>query len=135
MKTLSTEIASLKKNYALVESLLYRANEEFGLPLQEFHNLMIAVSEVVMNAIVHANKEKETKKVLVSVEYDSETMKVSVLDEGGSYNFGNFKPNLPEDILKESGRGMFIVKSLIKDVDYRDTGHGSEFVLTIKKKK
>jgi serine/threonine-protein kinase RsbW len=135
MKTLSTEIASLKKNYPLVESLLYRANEEFGLPLSEFHNLMIAVSEIVMNAIVHANKEKETKKVRVSVEYDSEKMKVTILDEGGSYKFNSTEPHLPEDILKESGRGMFIVKSLIKDIDYIDKGNGSEFVLTIKKKK
>ena len=136
MKTISTEIASLKKNYALVESLLLKANEEFCCEDERFRNVLIAVSELVMNAIVHGNKGDESKKVRVTIEYDREIMRVKILDEGNGLN-RNFrsKPKLPEDIFKESGRGMFIVKALIEQVEVNDTDHGTEFILTIKKKK
>jgi serine/threonine-protein kinase RsbW len=136
MKKISTEIASLKKNYALVESLLMKANEEFCCGDERFKNILIAVSELVMNAIVHGNKGEETKKVRVSVEYDNETMIIKILDEGNGLPYDlNPKPELPENILNESGRGMYIVNSLIKEVEVNKTDHGTEFVLTIKKKK
>jgi serine/threonine-protein kinase RsbW len=113
MKTISTEIASDKKNYALIESLLEKANEEFCCTEDRFRNLLIAVSELVMNAIVHANKEQESKKVRVTVEYDNDIMKIKILDEGDGVKLDkNLKPKLPEDLLKPSGRGMFIAKSL-----------------------
>ena len=136
MKTISTEIASVKKNYKLVENLLREANKEFCCPEERFRNLLIAVSELVINAIVHGNKEKADKKVKVKVEYDDKLMRIKILDEGNGFKFGDeADPTIPENILKVSGRGIFIVKSLIDEVDYKNTGKGSEFILTIKKEK
>jgi len=136
MKTISTEITSSKKNYAVVESLLYKANEEFALPECEFQNVLIAASEIIMNAIVHGNKESDSKKVRISVEYDRDVMKIKILDEGYGFKFDkDSKPKLPDDMLKQSGRGMFIVKSLVEELDYHDTGEGIEFILTVRKKK
>ncbi len=136
MRTISVEIKSIKKNYPLVESLLYKANEEFAMPENEFCNVMIAASEIIMNAMVHGNMESGEKKIRVTVEYDKDVMKIRILDEGNW-----FMPNddlnrkLPEDMMKESGRGIFIVKSLVDGVEYRDTGEGTEFTLIVKKKK
>lgn len=136
MKTLSTEIISTKKNYALIESLLYKANEEFCCMEDRFRNILIAVSELVMNAIVHGNKEEESKKVRVTVEYDKDIMRIKILDEGGGFDFDkSLKAKLPDDVMKESGRGLFIVKSLIDKVETRNTGQGSEIILTMRKKK
>lgn len=135
MKTISTEIASLKKNYALIESLLRKANEEFCCQEERFRNVLIAVSELVMNAIVHGNKEQAAKKVRVTVEYDENVMKVKILDEGNGFKYGKeSKPKLPEDMMKESGRGLFIVKSLVEEIDCRDTEEGTEIILTVRKK-
>lgn len=136
MKTLSTEIISTKKNYALIESLLYKANEEFCCMEDRFRNILIAVSELVMNAIVHGNKEEESKKVRVTVEYDKDIMRIKILDEGGGFDFDkSLKAKLPDDVMKESGRGLYIVKSLIDEVETRDTGQGTEIILTMRKKK
>ena len=135
MKTISTEIASLKKNYALIESLLRKANEEFCCQEERFRNVLIAVSELVMNAIVHGNKEQVSKKVRVTVEYDENVMRVKILDEGNGFKYDKeSKPKLPEDMMKESGRGLFIVKSLVEEIDCRDTEEGTEFILTVRKK-
>ena len=136
MKTLSTEIISTKKNYALIESILYKANEEFCCVDDRFRNILIAVSELVMNAIVHGNKEEESKKVRVTVEYDKDVMRIKILDEGGGFDFDkSLKAKLPDDVMKESGRGLYIVKSLIDEVETRNTGQGTEIILTMRKKK
>jgi serine/threonine-protein kinase RsbW len=135
MKSISAEIASVKKNYRLIEDLLLKANEEFCCSEEKFKNILIAVSELVMNAIVHGNKEQESKKVKVTVEYDKESMRIKILDEGNGFKFGGESdPTIPENVLKESGRGLYIVKSLIKEVEHKKTGKGTEITLNIKKK-
>jgi anti-sigma regulatory factor (Ser/Thr protein kinase) len=136
MKTLSTEIISTKKNYALIESLLYKANEEFCCLEDRFRNVLIAVSELVMNAIVHGNKEEESKKVRVTVEYDKDIMRIKILDEGKGFDlYKGGEAALPDNVMKESGRGLYIVKSLVDEVEFKDTGQGTEIILTMRKKK
>lgn len=135
MKTLKTEIASERNNFNYVEALLQKVNKEFKLPEQDLYKILIAVSEIVMNAIVHGNKENKEKKVKVVVEYNDDQMCVKVCDEGNGFNIDeNFDPTLEENILKSSGRGMFIAKSLVEDVSYNHTEEGSEIVLKIHKK-
>jgi serine/threonine-protein kinase RsbW len=135
MKTVKTEIASERNNFNYIEALLQKVNKEFKLPEQDLYKILIAVSEIVMNAIVHGNKENKSKKVVVIVEYNKEQMCVKVCDEGNGFCIDeNFDPTLEENILKSSGRGMFIAKSLVEDVSYKHTDKGSEVVLTIHKK-
>ena len=114
---------------------MFKVNEEFGLTEEEFQRLMIAVTEIVSNAIVHGNKENKDKKVTVAVEYDDKKMFIKVTDEGNGFDIYNLAdPTLTENITKESGRGIFIVKSLVDDFSYRHTDKGSEFTLLVKKK-
>jgi len=130
-----SEIASSRHNIPQIEALMFKVNEEFGLPEEQFQNLMIAVTEIVSNAIVHGNKENPDKKVSVTVEYDSQKMYVKVTDEGNGFDIYNIpNPTLPENITKSSGRGIFIVKSLVDDFSYRHTEKGSEFILLVKKR-
>jgi len=134
MRTISTEIASVKNNYKLIENLLLEANKEFCCEDQRFRNVLIAVSEIVMNAIVHGNKEKADKKVKVTVEYDEKEMRIRILDEGNGFKFGETAdPTKPENILKESGRGIYIVKSLMEEIEQKDSGKGTEIIITIRK--
>ncbi len=135
MNTLFSEIISSRHNIPHIEALMFKANEEFGLREEQFQNLMIAVTEIVSNGIVHGNKENPDKKVSVTVEYDSQKMYVKVTDEGNGFDIYNIPdPTLPENITKASGRGIFIVKSLVDDFSYRHTEKGSEFILLVKKK-
>ena len=57
MKKYFLEISSERKNIKQVENLMLNANMDFGLPVEEYNKLMIAVTEIAMNAIVHGNKE------------------------------------------------------------------------------
>jgi serine/threonine-protein kinase RsbW len=135
MKMLKTEFSSNRNNFRHVEALLYKANEDFKLNESDFRNLMIAVSEIVINAIVHGNNEDESKMVQVIIEYDDNDLNIKICDEGNGFKATDVSdPTLRENILKASGRGIFIIKSLVDDFEYRHSEKGSEFILKVKKK-
>ena len=136
MTKLYIEIESSKNKIKDVEALMLKANEGFGLPVDEYNKMMIAVTEVVMNAIVHGNKESSKKKVKVFVEYSNEYMKTVVMDEGEGFEIMHLPdPTTTENILDLHGRGVFIAKAMVDEFFYQHLeGNGSEFVLIVKKK-
>ena len=130
------EISSEKKNIKDVESLMLNINSVFGLPEDEYCKMMIAVTEIVMNSIVHGNKENSHKKVKFYVEHDDNTMKIVVMDEGEGFNIGRLPdPTDAENILDLHGRGVFIARALVDEFFYQHhEGTGSEFIMIIRKK-
>ena len=132
MKTLSIEVASSRKKISEVEKMLRKANNEFNIEEERFHKLLIAVSELVLNAIVHGNNESPVKKVKITAEYDDEKMIVKVLDEGAGFDVRQIPdPTSTENIQKKSGRGIYIVKQLTDRIEYKKTPEGFLITLTI----
>jgi len=98
-------------------------------------SLAIAVTEIVGNAINHGNKRDITKKVSVDFEYQNDTIVVTISDEGKGFNVLEIEnPLAPENLLKESGRGIFIVRALMDNVEFITTSNGSSVRLTKKAK-
>lgn len=111
-------------------------NNEFGLPEDEYNKMMIAVTEIAMNAIVHGNKESMLKKVKMYVEHDERTIKVMVFDEGDGFEISRLPdPTDMDNILDVHGRGVFIARAMVDEFYYRnEEGKGSEFVMIVNKK-
>lgn len=130
------EISSDKKNIKDVEALMFRVNTVFGLPIDEYNKMMIAVTEVVMNAIVHGNKENTYKKVKIYIDHDDKSMKIIVIDEGDGFDIKRLPdPTDNENILDLHGRGVFIARALVDEFFYQHhEGSGSEFMMIIRKK-
>ena len=98
-------------------------------------SLAIAVTEIVGNAINHGNKRDITKKVTVDFEYQNDTIVVTITDEGKGFNVLEIEnPLAPENLMKESGRGIFIVRTLMDNVEFSTTPNGSSVRLTKKAK-
>ncbi|MBK9332233.1 MAG: ATP-binding protein [Ignavibacteria bacterium] len=112
------------------ENLLDQVNEIFGLEEEKFINLKIACSEALINAIVHGNKEDHNKKVYTEIIYDSAQIMIRILDEGKGFILSSIPdPTSDDNLLKESGRGIFIIKSLVDNFICNSTDTGTEFVL------
>lgn len=93
-------------------------------------NLAIAVSEVVNNSITHGNNEDEAKKVFLRFYVADSVVTVYIKDEGEGFDPGDLDSPLdPENLLKESGRGIFILRSITDEVSFTDTGNGMEVKL------
>ncbi len=136
MKKLYLEINSEKKYIKEVEALMMKANSEFGLSDDEYSKMMIAVTEVAMNAIMHGNKENTYKKVRIYVEFDNFMIKIIIMDEGDGFEIERLPdPTDMDNILDVHGRGIFIARAMVDEFLYtHHAGLGSEFVLIVKKK-
>ncbi|HMS65862.1 MAG TPA: ATP-binding protein [Ignavibacteria bacterium] len=116
------------------DSLLEHVNGEFNLAMEKFINLQIACSEALINAIVHGNKENKDKSVYIIIEYDDYILCVKIKDEGSGFDVSKLPdPTSNENILKEHGRGIFIIRSLVDDFKCNSSDKGTEYVLSVRK--
>jgi serine/threonine-protein kinase RsbW len=92
-----------------------------GLDEDSLHWVSVAVRECVVNAIKHGNQNDESKRVVVEFSPvpadDPEELVIRVEDEGEGFDPEELAdPLAPENILKSSGRGIFLIRSFMDDV-------------------
>lgn len=132
MKNIFLEIESNRKEIPSVESILIKLNSEFGLDEERFINFQIAVSEALVNAIVHGNKLDSGKKVHINILVEEKKMTVKIKDEGEGFDFNSLPdPTIGDNIYKEHGRGIFIIKSLVDEFIWTSDREGTEMILTV----
>ena len=116
------------------EVMLEQANMKFNLAVEKFINLQIACSEALINAIVHGNEEDESKNVYTNIEMNELKMSVRIKDEGKGFKVDELPdPTSNENILKESGRGIYIIRSLVDEFVCNSSENGTEFILVVRK--
>jgi len=129
----SVEIPSILNELITVEKLAEKVADQHGMSDEDRDNVAIAVTEAVNNAIVHGNGGIKSKKVHVEFTVSGNELKITVMDEGGGFDpskLGN--PLAPENLLKESGRGIFILKTLMDKVKFSFSPKGT--IITMFKK-
>ncbi|MDX1650883.1 MAG: ATP-binding protein [Brumimicrobium sp.] len=125
----SLSFASTIDNLSIAESLIDEVCREYSVQEDHYGNVLIAVTEAVNNAIKHGNKNNMDKRVRLSVEGVNGELKFIISDQGNGFDYDNLPdPTAPENIERESGRGIFLMRSLADDVEFRN--NGSEVVLT-----
>jgi serine/threonine-protein kinase RsbW len=107
-----------------VESLVSAVCEDFGVQTDAFGNVLIAVSEAVNNAIQHGNKENKDASVYIQVSTDPTHFCIQVKDEGLGFSYQDLPdPTAPENLLKDSGRGVFLMQNLADEVEFIHAGN------------
>ena len=106
-----------------VEKIVGDVCDEFGVQEDAFGNVLIAVSEAVNNAIQHGNKNNPEAKVEIKVANQDDTFCIQVKDQGPGFSYQDLPdPTAPENLLKDSGRGVFLMKNLADEVEFQNTG-------------
>ena len=112
------EIPSTLDHLSQVDEFIEKKLKKIGIKKNQLTDIAISVSEAVTNAVVHGNKNDLSKKVKIKLKIDSSCVEVTVEDEGGGFDPGSVQsPVEEENLLKEVGRGVFILKSLMDKVD------------------
>jgi serine/threonine-protein kinase RsbW len=84
---------------------------------------MIAVTEAVNNAIKHGNDGDKSKNVSLSLSLKDSLIQFVIKDEGSGFDYENLPdPTSPENIEKIGGRGIFLMKHLSDQVEFKDKG-------------
>lgn len=98
--------------------------DKLGWPEEAVFDVKLAAQEAVVNAVEHGNGSDETKLVHISCEATDDTVTLIVSDEGNGFNPVKVPdPTLPENILRENGRGLFLMRNLCDEVFYNQKGN------------
>lgn len=121
--TLHLQIPSAPDNIRVVEHFIDNAREEYRFDDDIYGNIMVAVTESVNNAIVHGNKEDQSKVVDLSMEIEDNNVRFVIKDQGDGFDFEQLPdPTAPENLLKPGGRGIFLIKHLADEVQFLERG-------------
>jgi len=106
-----------------VEMLVDSVCNELGVNEEFYGNVLIAVTEAVNNAIEHGNDQNHSAEVNVAVGNNPMEFCFNVKDQGKGFDFVNLPdPTAPENLMKENGRGIFLMKNLADEVVFEDGG-------------
>lgn len=93
-------------------------------------NIAMAVREAAVNAVLHGNAYNPGKQITASFETNSDSLIVRIADQGSGLDPDNIPdPLAPENILRGSGRGIFLIKAFMDEVHFRQLHPGTELTL------
>lgn len=121
-------IKSKKSELNRVEEFLRDIFIEYNIPSDKFNKVYLCVTEAVLNAIEHGNKNNCDKTVSIGVHCLIKKLDVTVEDEGEGFDFELVDdPTKKENIMKESGRGIHIIRCLSDKIEFNKKGNGVQF--------
>lgn len=113
-----------------VEDFTEKIAIEAALSGDERDSLAIAVTETVNNAIIHGNQNDTNKNVIIRYKITPKQLIIKVKDEGKGFEPQKLPdPRDPENLLKERGRGIFIVRTLMNQVSFESEAAGMVITL------
>ena len=118
MKTTISNDSHLLKEISkkLLEDLREKAVEE-----EVLFDIHVAFEEALRNAMIHGNKLDPAKKVIVETDITEDKVRICVEDEGPGFEPEDVPdPTLDENLLKEGGRGVYLIKYLMDEVKYEN---------------
>jgi len=108
-----------------------------GLDEDSLHWVSVAIRESVINAIKHGNKSDATKHVFVEFETGAQTvpeLAIRVRDQGDGFDPETVaNPLDPENLLKSSGRGIFLIRNFMDDVQLQRAPEGGMEIRMVKR--
>ncbi len=104
--------------------------KELGFAEDEIMQISMAVREGAVNAVLHGNAYAPDKKVTLAFERTPEELIITIRDQGQGMDLSKIpNPLAPENLLKTSGRGIFLMRSFMDTVEIRPSQAGTELKL------
>ncbi len=120
---LMLRIKSCPTQIGCIESFVKKLMCNCKFDQQVYDNILISLTEAVNNAIIHGNREDESKFVNVNCEERKQEVIIRISDEGKGFNPHQVPdPTLEHNIECCGGRGVFIMKQLSDKIKFLDSG-------------
>ena len=128
------EYPSTLESVDAAESEILKAAEHAGFGEDDLHQIGMAVRECMVNAVVHGNRYNRNKKVRVKVSVNPERLSISIIDQGEGFEVQEVPDPLQDtNLLRHSGRGLFLMGAFMDDVSvHKANPVGTEVVLVKK---
>jgi len=105
-------------------AVILSSMDSCGYSDDAIRKMKISLTELIVNAILHGNKKDFSKKVIMGHIVDKSKAVISIMDEGSGFNPNVIPdPTLPENLIKDCGRGLFIVRHYVDSMIFNDKGN------------
>ncbi len=112
------------------EETASRMAAKAGFDEDEVTRIAMAVREAAVNAVLHGNAYDPHKKVGLDFESSGQNLVITIRDQGSGLDLSKIPdPLAPENLLKTSGRGIFLIRSFMDEVQIRPSPAGTEIKL------
>ena len=121
---------STMESVSEVEAAAEKLAEQAGIEEEERFRVTMAVREAAVNAVLHGNEYDPTKKITVSLENTGSALIFTIADQGRGLDPESLPdPLAPENLLRGTGRGIFLIRSFMDEVHFRQLHPGTELTL------
>jgi anti-sigma regulatory factor (Ser/Thr protein kinase) len=105
-------------------STILGAMDSLGYADESIRKMKIILTELFANAIYHGNKGDHSKKVVVGHTIDKQKVTISIMDEGDGFDPSKVPdPTLPENLIKDCGRGIYIARNYADSLAFNEKGN------------
>jgi serine/threonine-protein kinase RsbW len=112
------------------EEMADQAASQAGFDEDTRGGISMAVREGMINAVLHGNAYDPAKRVNLTFEQAGHELIVTIADEGKGFMPEEVpNPLAPENLLKQSGRGIFLMRTFMDEVRFRKLNSGTEITL------
>ena len=130
---MSFSLSSTMESVSEVEAAADKLAEEAGLNEDDRFHVAMAVREAAVNAVLHGNDYDPSKQITVSLENTGSALVFTIADEGKGLDPDTLPdPLSPENLLRGTGRGIFLIRSFMDEVHFRQLHPGTELTLVKK---
>lgn len=93
-------------------------------------NFRVGVTEALANAVLYGNEGDARRSVRVEVSIDSSRVELRVVDQGSGFDPEAVPdPTQPENLERSGGRGLFLIRQLMDEVEYNERGNAVRLLL------
>ena len=118
--TIPSDLKSVKKVVAEILTCLKKQKADEA----DVFDIRLSLEEALINAIKYGNKQDEAAPVLIDFEYDDHKVGISIEDKGKGFDYERVPdPTKEDNLLKGSGRGVFLIRHLMDSVKYNKKGN------------
>jgi serine/threonine-protein kinase RsbW len=118
------------ESVAEVEAAAEKLTQAAGLDEDESFRVAMAVREAAVNAVLHGNGYDPEKQITASFENTGKSLIITIADQGEGLNPEKIPdPLAPENLLRGTGRGIFLIRSFLDEVHFRELHPGTELTL------
>jgi serine/threonine-protein kinase RsbW len=124
--TLASSLESVDRVEQTAEELAKKA----GIDEDEIYRITMAVREAAVNAVLHGNSYDPDKVITATFENTGNSLVIRITDQGKGLDPDTLPdPLAPENLLRGSGRGIFLIRSFMDEVHFRQLHPGTELTL------
>lgn len=133
MEKTQTTLESTLDSVDKAEALVIAETAKAGLDEDEQSQIGMAIRECMVNAVVHGNRYSKNKKVHLEIERTPESLTVVIGDEGQGFDINSLPdPLAPENLLRQSGRGLLLIRAFMDEFDLHPRPGGGTEVRMVK---